>query len=56
MLTKKHFVALARVLDDFDDNILKHELVRELSRYLKTQNGRFSPVTFEHACYFSDDK
>ncbi len=56
MLTKKHFIALARLLDDFDDNILKHELVRELSRYLKTQNGRFSPVIFESACYFSDDE
>ena len=56
MLTRKHFREIASILDNFSDNINKQDIVEALSKYLKSQNGRFSSLIFEDACYFSDDE
>ena len=56
MLTRKHFREIASILDNFSDNINKQDIVEALSKYLKSQNSRFSSLIFEDACYFSDDE
>ena len=54
MLTRKHFRAIASILDDFSDNIDKQDIIEAMSRYLQSQNSRVQAVRFEDACYSSD--
>ena len=54
MLTRKHFRAIASILDDFDNDINKHDLVERMSKYFKSNNKKFQAVRFEDACYRSD--
>ena len=54
MFVRKHFRAIASILDDISDNIDKQDIVEAMSRYLQSQNSRFQAVRFEDACYRSD--
>ena len=54
MFVRKHFRAIASILDDFDNDINKHDLVERMSKYFKSNNKKFQAVRFEDACYRSD--
>ena len=54
MFVRKHFRAIASILDDFDNDINKHDLVERMSKYFKSNNKKFQAIRFEDACYRSD--
>ena len=50
-MTRKHYSAIAEILDKHEETIYKVALINELSVYLKSENPMFSEELFKQACY-----
>jgi hypothetical protein len=53
MMTRKDYIATAKILNQFKDEINKttfEDLVYEFSEFFYADNSRFDGVKFENAC------
>lgn len=51
MVSKKDFIAIAKILSLHTDTIHKASLIEELSFYFETTNANFSKQKFREECY-----
>ena len=59
-MTRKDYVATAKILNEFKDIILDEitfaDLVDEFSLMFESDNPKFSSTVFENACYKNSDE
>lgn len=54
MMTRKDYVATAEILSTYSeliDQFTFEDLIRDFADMFLSDNPRFSPLTFENACY-----